>query len=479
MHQIEVIVSLTPRAWQQRLIDRLTSAGHDVAIGVAESIDEIPTATRLALTIERKLLRRATGMTAPTAIGPRPSMATPELRIDLTGQAPSDTAPTMQIAFDGNFSDAAMLSTLADGRLPDVEIVLNGGLFQRGAPMADNRIFVAPAADDILTRTITLVLKAVDRFGRGERATTPYLSISSRLPFGLTYLTSTVPRIGREALRRSRYRYAHWRVGYRLIDGPGVAEAGALGGGWAVLPDDGTHFYADPFPFEHNGRHFIFVEDYPHATGKAVISVSALDDNGVAGPPVPVLDESHHLSYPQVFAHDGQIWMLPEGSGSGRLTLYRAAHFPDRWEPAAVLLEGEISDATLLIRDDGCWLFATSRDGGGSTSDTQVVFHAPALTGPWTPHVQNPILIDRRRARPGGAVILQGDRLVLPVQDGTIGYGGGLGLSEVTRLDAEAVELSEPHLISGAGDFPYPQIHTLNRAGRLEVVDGIAAVRKR
>jgi len=144
-----------------------------------------------------------------------------------------------------------------------------------------------------------------------------------------------------------------------------------------------------------------------------------------------------------------------------------------------VLLEGEISDGTLLIRDDGCWLFATSRDGGGSTSDTLVVFHAPALTGPWTPHARNPILIDRRRARPGGAVILQGDRLVLPVQDGTLGYGGGLGLSEVTRLDAEAVELSEPHLISGAGDFPYPQIHTLNRAGRLEVVDGIAAVRKR
>ena len=121
----------------------------------------------------------------------------------------------------------------------------------------------------------------------------------------MTYLTSTLPRIAREALRRSRYRYAHWRVGYRLIDGPGVAEAGALGGGWAVLPDDGTHFYADPFPFEHDGHRYIFVEDYPHATGKAVISVSALDDNGVAGPPVPVLDEPHHLSYPQVFAHDG------------------------------------------------------------------------------------------------------------------------------------------------------------------------------
>jgi hypothetical protein len=65
------------------------------------------------------------------------------------------------------------------------------------------------------------------------------------------------------------------------------------------------------------------------------------------------------------------------------------------------------------------------------------------------------------------------------VQDGTLGYGGGLGLSEVTRLDADTVELNEPRPVRGAGDFPYPQIHTLNRAGRLEVIDGIAAVRKR
>ena len=236
---------------------------------------------------------------------------------------------------------------------------------------------------------------------------------------------------------------------------------------------------ADPFPFEHDGRRYIFVEDYPHATRKAVISVAELDAHGVAGKPRPVLEEPHHLSYPQVFAHDGQIWMLPEGSGSARLTLYRAEDFPNRWVPAATLLEGEISDATLLHRADGFWLFATDRDGGGSTSDTLVVFHAPALTGPWTPHRQNPILIDRRRARPGGAVIASGSQLALPVQDGTLGYGGGLGLSTILRLDAETVELGDPRPVSSAGDLPYPQIHTLNRAGRLEVVDGIAAVRKR
>jgi hypothetical protein len=386
----------------------------------------------------------------------------------------------MRIAFDGNCDDAAVPATLAAGRLPEIEIVLDGKSFERGAPMVDNRIFVAAAADDVFARAVTLTLKAVDRFARGERGAIPFLALSSHPSFVGSYVFGALPRIGREVLRRRRYHYAHWRVGYRLHDTPGIAETGAIGSGWSVLPDDGSHFYADPFPLVRDGKSYIFVEDYPHATGKAVISVATLNEDGIAGTPVPVLEEPHHLSYPQVFERDGEIWMLPEGSGSNRLTLYRAEHFPDRWTPAAVLLEGAISDATLLEHEGRLWLFATDRDGGaGSTSDTLVVFSAQTLTGPWTPHRNNPILVDRRRARPGGAFVASADGVLLPVQDGTRGYGGGLGLAQLVRLDDDAVEFANPRPVLAAGDFPYPQIHTLNRSGRLEVIDGIAAVRKR
>ncbi len=144
------------------------------------------------------------------------------------------------------------------------------------------------------------------------------------------------------------------------------------------------------------------------------------------------------------------------------------------------MVEGEISDATLLEHDGLLWLFATDRDGYGSTSDMLVVFSAPALAGPWKAHPMNPILIDHRLARPGGAFVRNREgRLFLPVQDGTLGYGGGLGLSELFELDQRTVRLSAPRLINTDGDWPYPKIHTLNRSGRLEVIDGIVAVRKR
>jgi len=399
--KVHTIVRPRPRRWHAILADRLAAAGHDLAI-IPAAAAGWPATTRAVLALERRLLHRG-ALSAAVDLPARSRPGAADLAVDLTGTAAA-TAPTLRLAFDGTVDDAAVPAALAGGRLPEIDIVLDGRGFGHAAPMVDNRVVMAAGADDVFARAITLAVAAVARYGAGDRATAP------------------------------------------LAD----------------------------------GRRYIFVEDYPHTTRKAVISVSALDDHGVAGPPVPVLEAPHHLSYPQIFARDGSLWMLPEGSGGGGLTLYRAERFPDRWTPAATLLGGEISDATLVEHDGALWLFATDRDGGlGSTSDTLVVYRAPTLLGPWTPHRRNPIRIDRRRARPGGGVIRHGSELLLPVQDGTDGYGAGLGLSRIVRLDADEVAVGEPRAVSGAGVFPYPQIHTLTRAGRLEVIDGIAAVRKR
>ena len=96
--------------------------------------------------------------------------------------------------------------------------------------------------------------------------------------FTSAYLLHSLPRLGREAWRRARFHHAHWRVGYRFCEGDGVAGSGRLGTGWQILPDTGDRFYADPFPFHFQGRAYLFVEDYIHALGKAVISVVPFDD---------------------------------------------------------------------------------------------------------------------------------------------------------------------------------------------------------
>lgn len=472
MTRVELVVGQRPYRWQARIAERLREAGHHVSvthIGVrapwsAFAAFVLNTGARLLLPADEALWSHM-----DIAAGPRQK---PDIRLDLTGAAPESKIPTLGFCP----SPAAQLTTIAKGELPELAISLDGRCLAAAAPMVDDRTTVVRGFQDVLARLVTLTVATVSHWPDLPPAEAKPARQEDR-NFLPAFIFRSAPRGMRELHRRIFYRFAHWRVGYRLIDGPGVATSGTLGRGWSVLGDDGQHFYADPFPFEREGRHYIFVEDFVHRDKKAVISVATIDDKGVASTPQPAIVEPYHLSYPQIFERDGQIWMLPQGNG-GAVTLYRCTDFPYRWERAADLLHGEFSDATLLERDGRLWLLATARDGAGSTSDTLVVFSAPSLLGPWAPHKKNPILIDRRRARPGGAFVEIGGRTILPVQDGTQGYGTALGLSELLRLDDEAVELGDPRPVSGEGDFPYPQVHTLNRSGRLEVIDGILPMRK-
>ncbi|MGY5774659.1 glucosamine inositolphosphorylceramide transferase family protein [Rhizobium sp. LEGMi135b] len=488
MPSIDIIVPKSaPRRWQEVVIGRLQADGYDIAVLQGPPSAAWPAAVNTALALERKIFRRrGPALAAPLSEIPTGIRSNPAaLRLDLAGNAAPSDIPTIALRFDGSRSDLSVPRSVAVGRLPVIEAVLDGKtVIGRAWPMIEKRESVTLGVEDVFARAITLAVSTVRAFVEGRLSMNEPVSIAPENPvsgmLGLasSYATSALPRLGQEGLRRARFRHAHWRVGYRFTDGPGVASACELGRGWSVLPDTGDRFYADPFPFQWRGHSFLFVEDYPHATGKAVISVVPFDAAGVPGKPRCVLEEPYHLSYPQVFERDGAIWMLPEASSGGKLVLYRATEFPDRWAPEAVLVEGEISDATLLDHGGQLWLFATDRDGYGSTSDTLVVFHASRLAGPWKPHVLNPVLIDRRMARPGGAFVREGGGIYLPVQDGTLGYGGGLGISQLLELDEKTVRLSPPRPIAAHGDWPYPKIHTLNRSGRLEVIDGIAAVRK-
>ncbi|WP_245455025.1 hypothetical protein [Mesorhizobium sp. M9A.F.Ca.ET.002.03.1.2] len=343
--------------------------------------------------------------------------------------------------------------------------------------MLGDRLWLSRSCNDLLAGAISLVMQSVTRYSAGELvpiadSPAPLLKtggfVRHYLPFfcrGLVDRAAQKIRLGRRPF--------YWQVAYRLIDGPGVAETGQLDGTpFTVLADDGQRFYADPFVLERDGRHYLFVEEFPYATGRGVISVAELGDDGRFSVPRVVLEEPHHLSYPQVFAHAGETFMIPESGAARELVLYRAAQFPDRWVRDTVLMtDKDFNDATLLESDGRFWLLGTERFGYGSASDTMTVYSAPSLRGPWVAHALNPIAVDHSATRPGGAFIRQGDGLVLPVQNGSRAYGGGLGLMRLDRLDDFDVRFAPPRPIGAGPAWARTGIHTLNRAGRVEVVD--------
>lgn len=439
-----------------------------------------PPETDRLLELERHLNGIAPGPSATVSPAQLDDVVAPgdfdaELVLDLAGQQRAGMARTWHVLFDGSRGEIAAVGALLDGRFPTVEVAdaVTGAVVFAGLPGSEQPGIIVAALDDILHRSVDLVTLAV----MGRRSGP--VGIASPPPGARRGPTAhTAKAVARAAARRAfhlLYRSPHWRVGWRFVDGPDVIDTGQLGHGWSDLPDDGRHFYADPFPVQADGVTHLFVEDFDHRTGQAGISVVEFGDRGPIGIPRPVLEHDAHLSYPFVVEDRGEFWMIPESSGAGTVELYRAARFPDRWVLEEVLVMGpEVADATAFRHDGRWWLSGTVRRGGGSSSDALHLWTADSLQGPWRSHRRNPVLVDISSARPAGRVVTRAGRLVRPFQDGRGGYGAAMGLAEITRLDDDCFEQRVIARMGSGAHWPGSAVHTLNRAGRLECIDGSA-----
>jgi hypothetical protein len=165
--------------------------------------------------------------------------------------------------------------------------------------------------------------------------------------------------------------------------------------------------------------------------------------------------------------------MIPESTGNRDVALYKCIDFPNRWERHTTLLSGqELADATIISRDGLYYLFGATRDGAGGYSDTLSIFYANQLFGPWIPCASNPVMVDRAGARPAGNFVTLNGQLWRPVQDCTDGYGCALGLAEVVELSPTSFKQTVRHLLRPGPLWPGRKLHTLNRCGRLELIDG-------
>jgi hypothetical protein len=239
-----------------------------------------------------------------------------------------------------------------------------------------------------------------------------------------------------------------------------------------VPPKD--RFWADPFLLTHEGRTFLYFEELMFATQRGHISVAEMLPDGRMLAPQQALVTDHHLSYPFVFAHEGQVYMVPESRGDRCIPLYRCVEMPHRWEKVGNLMDDvDAVDATLYLHEGRWWMFVNMIENrGGSSCDELFLFHADSpLSREWAPHPLNPVVSDVRSARPAGKLFMHEGRLYRPSQDCSHRYGWGLNLNWVETLTTEAyaerpVSRAEP---SWAPDVL--ATHSFNREGPLHVVD--------
>ena len=469
------------RRWHVRLAERLARrADTQVSVAWNAAGEPLPSAVEVLFALERLIYRLPPGDEASVTVQDFSRYAgahDADRVLDLTGDAAGGQA-TWRVGFDGVGGEAAALGALIQSRTPVVSVVdASGAVVANGHPGTESGGVLTLAYRDMLARTATLIVAALDgsnpRLDASRPAGRPGTTDVAR------FAAKSLARAAARKLYGLSYNAPHWRVGWRHVDGPDVVDLRAHPpSGWHDLPDDRRRFYADPFPIEHDGRTFVFAEDFAHALGYGVISVAEFGADGPLGTPRPVLDIGTHLSYPFVFARDGAVFMVPETVATDTVDLYRAVSFPDRWEKEATLLSGiQASDATLFEHGGRWWMMATVRDEG-AFSDALHIWSAPHFRGPWQPHRRNPVLIDIASARPAGRVVSRGGALIRPFQDCGAGYGTALGLARITRLDDDAFEQRVETILHPGPLWPGRRLHTLNRAGRLECIDGSATARR-
>lgn len=217
-------------------------------------------------------------------------------------------------------------------------------------------------------------------------------------------------------------------------------------------------YWADPFLHTRGGRTFCFVEDLDPRTNRGQISAlevvgGELVERGIA------LQEPFHLSFPFLFEYQGELYMCPESCEAREIRVYRCTDFPLKWRLEKTLMRGVSAADSLLFEKAGRWWMLTSIDQaetGDHCSELYLFSAESPLSTAWTPHGQNPILVDSIGGRNGG-LISEGERLFrLGQRQGFDRYGESLGVYEIkeiseSRYREELVCICDTHHLSTDG----------------------------
>jgi hypothetical protein len=250
------------------------------------------------------------------------------------------------------------------------------------------------------------------------------------------YLVQRIGDVAQGQLHNLRRRLGRRPGLWSLAVGRGDFTEAAL---WRTreVPSPPRRFWADPFLIERNGTTYVLFEDYDYDLGRGYISAGRLEGDTIEYLGVAI-DAGYHMSFPFVFIHGDDVFMIPETAEKRRVEVWRAVDFPLRWELHRTALEGTaIADATLFQHDGRWWLL-------GNVSQTPHTDHCNELhvfmvDGPdlrdVRPHPLNPVVVDASTARNAGRPFVSNGRLHRPSQFNARSiYGRGLNLMEITEL---------------------------------------------
>ena len=193
-----------------------------------------------------------------------------------------------------------------------------------------------------------------------------------------------------------------------------------------LLNRSGRYWRADPFLVKYKNKNYVFCEMYDRKLGRGVIGVAKVAGNKVGHFRV-CLKLPYHLSYPYVFEENGIVYMIPECCESGKVSMYKCVHFPDKWEYYKEISDSPCVDTTPVYDDKISYFAAIFDEINGGNDNLCLIDNVGKV---------RKVKVNDPFVRPAGALI-RNEKLIRPSQDCSITYGCGLFFNYVTDLSVE------------------------------------------
>ena len=493
MHICLLIDPLRLRQWHLWLArDLQMQDGHSVGLMASDTKQPLPRACSVLHQFEKTIYRlpgkRASDVLGTdevrTALEKRPCQNHIDLLINLSGTdaAIPKAKRLLTPLYNQSPHEAAAYLALLDHQPIELELhdSARGPSLLSARPALKEPEVLTGALDNIFSGLGELIIKSVQnpvKKPQSIQPPAPHHASGPALPLPITtyrLLQNLSIKLGHKLHTKLKKR-EEWAIGWRFLT---AGESGLINlkapneARYTLLPDDGKRYFADPFALFHQGHYHIFCEEYPYETQKGLLSVFTIKPDGTVSAPRVILEKDCHLSYPFLFEHKGDIWMMPEMGACGKIELYRALSFPDKWVLERTLIDGITAyDATLIQHEGRFWLFFSQGRWQSASWDDLHLYYADDLMGDWTPHPLNPVAHNAQTGRPAGAMFERHGQLLRPVQNGALFYGHAMTLCRVDELTPERFTQTPIGTLQQKGTAKGLGCHTLNQTQGMEVAD--------
>jgi hypothetical protein len=355
--------------------------------------------------------------------------------------------------------------TIANGywemikKIPAIKIVLKSTmntnerdivLFRSWIPTNFNSIHLnADHAYGLASLIIPRLLKGFSQYGdaylsrlilKHEKTVDDYQNVAIRPPTSIQAIVNMALVLYRFFYSRLVYKNSwKWFVLFKFAKNPFPIVTKTL----RMLEPPKDRFWADPFVIRKNEKVFIFVEEFIYRLNKGHIALLELDKTGNLLQAKKIIEKPYHMSYPFIFEHQNNYYMIPETYMNKTIALYKCEKFPENWSLVMNLMENiKAMDSTILFYNDKWWLFTAINESSNFPDYMELFLYYSddIFSTDWKPHPDNPIVSDIRNARPAGKIFIYDKKIYRPSQDCSGRYGRAFNLNQIVTLTETTYE---------------------------------------